>query len=304
MKCVEDFDRKENLTVVGKDHYGVVDGYQFSYTVNPLQSASYLCCISAPLASKSQEIKHFLESKNKELKFAGTRLDPNQIIFLPFSWTGASGMKNLELELHAITAFLKENQVPTAEYCPVCGQKIEQGSWVKFGEGLANLDEGCAEKMKVLAETKEAEYIALPNNYGKGFLGALLGALIGGVAWIGIGMIGFVSGWIAFLISYLASIFYDKFKGKPSGWKIVIVSSASLLVILCSQFSLYLILVANAMVKKGITGNIVTTFFDNLQNNSTFARGFWADFILALFFAIIGISLSAWQMKHQIHKKQ
>ena len=58
------------------------------------------------------------------------------------------------------------------------------------------------------------------------------------------------------------------------------------------------------MVKKGITGNIVTTFFDNLQNNSTFARGFWADFILALFFAIIGISLSAWQMKHQIHKKQ
>jgi hypothetical protein len=304
MKCVDEFDKRSGLTVVGKDHYGVVNGYQFSYRINPTQASSYLCCISAPIASKSQEIKNFLESKNKELKFAGMRVDPNQIIFQPFSWTGASGMKNLELELNAITSFLKENGVPESEYCPVCGQKIEQGSWVKFDEGLAYLDNACAENLKKLAVAREAEYNALPNNYGKGFIGALLGGLIGGVAWIGIGMIGFVSGWVAFLISGLASLFYDKFKGKPSGWKIVIVSGASLLVILCAQFVLYLVVVASAMEKEGISGSVVATLFDNIQNNAKFATSFWSDFGLALFFAILGILLAAWQMKYKIHKKQ
>lgn len=56
-----------------------------------------------------------------------------------------------------------------------------------------------------------------PINKGMGVLGAALGAVIGGVAWCLVGMLGYVSAWLAVLIFFLAISLYKKFSGTPNG---------------------------------------------------------------------------------------
>lgn len=57
----------------------------------------------------------------------------------------------------------------------------------------------------------------------KGFIGALIGALIGGAIWILIGCLGFVSGWVAIAIFLLAANGYKKMnKGETDTFGIVI----------------------------------------------------------------------------------
>lgn len=52
---------------------------------------------------------------------------------------------------------------------------------------------------------------------GMGVLGAVLGALAGGIIWTIIGCLGYISGWIAILIFVLAQAGYNKFSGTPKG---------------------------------------------------------------------------------------
>ena len=67
---------------------------------------------------------------------------------------------------------------------------------------------------------------------GRGVIGALLGALVGGVLWTLIGCAGYVSGWIAALIFVLAQWGYKKFAGKEDAFGVIISVVFGLIVIL------------------------------------------------------------------------
>ena len=55
-----------------------------------------------------------------------------------------------------------------------------------------------------------------------GFIGALLGAAIGSVAWAAVGMMGYIASIIGFVIAFLADKGYDLFKGRQGTVKMVI----------------------------------------------------------------------------------
>lgn len=59
--------------------------------------------------------------------------------------------------------------------------------------------------------------IIQPVNKGLGVLGAAIGAILGGAVWCVIGMLGYVSTWVAILIFVLATSLYSKFSGAPKG---------------------------------------------------------------------------------------
>ena len=55
-----------------------------------------------------------------------------------------------------------------------------------------------------------------------GFIGALLGAAIGAVAWAAVGMMGYIASIIGFVIAFLADKGYDLFKGRKGTVKMFV----------------------------------------------------------------------------------
>jgi len=69
-----------------------------------------------------------------------------------------------------------------------------------------------------------------------GVLGAFLGALVGGVLWTLIGCLGFVSGWIAVAIFFLAQFGYKKLNGRSDGFGVIISLVFGLLIIIPATY--------------------------------------------------------------------
>lgn len=82
---------------------------------------------------------------------------------------------------------------------------------------------------------------------GRGILGAFLGALLGGILWGIIGCLGFISGWIAVLIFFLAQLGYKKFSGSEDKFGIVISAVFGLLVIIPATYASYAFSVFKAL---------------------------------------------------------
>ena len=83
---------------------------------------------------------------------------------------------------------------------------------------------------------KDKNFEETPNNYGKGVLGLLLGALIGAVSYVILFMLGFISAISAFLSIMLGSLFYKKFGGKPNKVMVVMAALISVASLLLEQY--------------------------------------------------------------------
>lgn len=127
----------------------------------------------------------------------------------------------------------------------------------------------------------------MPNNYLKGTLGAFVGALLGGMVWIIVGLFGYVVAMVAFLISFLGSYGYDLMKAKKNKIKLLIVS---IFVIILSTLILYII----------VCGSF--NGFVNFLATSDGLNEFLLNLLLALVFGALGITWSILQMKKDIHK--
>ena len=127
----------------------------------------------------------------------------------------------------------------------------------------------------------------MPNNYLKGTLGAFVGALLGGMVWIIVGLFGYVVAMVAFLISFVGSYGYDLMKAKKNKIKLLIVS---IFVIILSTLILYII----------VCGSF--NGFVNFLATSDGLKEFLLNLLLALVFGALGITWSILQMKKDMHK--
>lgn len=87
--------------------------------------------------------------------------------------------------------------------------------------------------------TAVASPIIEESKKGRGFVGALIGALIGGVLWTAIGCLGYISGWIAILIFFLAQFGYKKLTGKMDKFGVIISLVLGLLMIIPATYAAY-----------------------------------------------------------------
>ena len=92
------------------------------------------------------------------------------------------------------------------------------------------------------------------NRRGLGILGAALGALAGGVVWTIIGILGFVSGWIAVLIFFLARFGYKLLSKTQDTFGNVISVVFGLIVIFPATWAAYAYSVWKAL-NEGIVGH-------------------------------------------------
>ena len=121
------------------------------------------------------------------------------------------------------------------------------------------------------------------------FLG---GALIGGLVWVALAvMLGFMSAFVAILISYLAAMGYDKMKGKQNKVKMLINISVSIIVVVLSMYISYVLLAGSA-----------DTLHQILATDKEALAGFVGDMLFSIVFGALGIVFYNKSMKKKLHK--
>lgn len=179
--------------------------------------------------------------------------------------------------------------------CPECGMEfMGDGVW-KLVNGVAmHLHEGCAAKLQHEADTDEAIRKESDNGgYGKGAVGALLGAIVGAIPWAIVQYFGYITAIIGLLIGWLAKKGYELLHGKNGKGKIAIIVVAAIIGVVIGNFGadvVYLIGAIGDGTLGGITyGDIPAFIAYMLQTDSEYAAGMLKNIGLGLIFALLGM---------------
>lgn len=295
MKELDEIIAKYNLQTQNKINFGTINNFQVCLKVDAFATPACIGQIFCFLDHRIEEINSILKDNSKELGLLNYKVDNDNILIVMKAFTMKGAVKNLEKSLNFITNKLFELGFDSSK-CPECGKDLVESKELGYLNLLVNTSfpmhvcEDCYNHILEEENKKEEEYKNSPNNYLKGTLGAFIGALLGGMAWIIVVLFGYVASIIAFLISFLGSYGYDLMKGKKNKIKLLIVSIVSIFVIILSTFILYII----------VCGSFAE-FVDFLATSDGL-RKFLVNLLLALIFGVLGITWSIFQMKKDIHK--
>lgn len=211
-------------------------------------------------------------------------------------------IKQYEVNKDRITVFYNENSDETLEKffdnltlqfssiemknkCFICDNTADL-SFYTLGLKYSLLCKTCADSaIAKLQDSKNTK-----NNYLLGFLGSVLGALVGSVLWIIIGLLGFIASIAGAAISYCAFKGYSLFKGKLTKKGIVLNIVAIIIAFIFAQYiGLYF------DFKEAIAGadfGLYLMFTPVLFSDSEFLLGLLPNLGLGILFIALGASTS------------
>lgn len=272
------FAEKYNLTANKKGCYGEMYGYQIGFYINRFANPNYVLCISAHTAKASAQIVSFLKKKKDDLKLLNFDVLGVGIILYPSLYF--SVYNQVEKILKTVTDFLKSKGVGGADVCPYCNKIMEEKVLVSDGGHRFFVHDDCFNANYQLVKEEEREQTVSPDNFALGFLGAILGALIGCLALVGLYVWGYMEV-IASVISVVAAHYlYGFFGGKASVKKIVAVGIVSLVLIMITYFTCNIVDIAIAKPEIGIFAEFKRLFAEQ--------DGFKTKFIITLIFMFVG----------------
>lgn len=181
--------------------------------------------------------------------------------------------------LNAMTEKLSESGAHNS--CESCGKT----SFVDFYTNQAKSTLLCGDCYRNLAEKIRRESDA-PNNYLTGFLGSLVGALIGSVAWIAIGAVGFYASIAGYAIAFAAFKGYEMGKGKKTSVGIALNVVSIVAALAFAQYAGIFI----EFVKEypGLTVPAFVLVTPDLFADPGFLKALLPDIGLGLLFAVLG----------------
>lgn len=132
------------------------------------------------------------------------------------------------------------------------------------------------------------------NRYFRGLLGAIIGAILFSIPWV---LVYVYAGWIlsmlGMVIGYGAHIFYKLFGAKDNKRTVIIVVIASLLAITLATFVFIPLLL---IIKDGYD----MQYFYVLYDDSDFIGSIIHDYIISVFFTILGVSAVTTSIKKKL----
>lgn len=193
--------------------------------------------------------------------------------------------------LNDATSIIKENGGLGAGYCPICGGELTDSNTTTMSHDgfIFSLHDECLTTVNNKLEEERREFIAAPNNYGKGFCGALLGAIVGAILALVIYFTGFISSISSFVALYVGILLYKKFGGKPNKMMYVIVSVTALGFMILTILLIYAVAAYVGFLSNGIDISI-TEAFAYVMKDQEVATDFWMDMCFTIMFTILGLA--------------
>ena len=261
--------------------YGVYRGYELTLAVN--QQFFVHLNFFADGNVKAQAVRVFHTTSNQTMTNVGVSV--YGLAATVSGMTTNSIMKKITEKLDATIAYLNANEAKGVGYCPCCGEECDLLKTIRVNDVYVSLDDKCYNEVAKVAAVEEQHYNAQPNNYLKGFLGALLGAGIGAAAWVALYYMGFLSALTAVLAVFLGNYFYVKFGGKANNVKNIIVAGVSLVVLVLACVGIYYVEVGSVIA----ANNLNMTPFELIFSDEELTGYFVYDMAMNVIFTIIGV---------------
>lgn len=292
-KNLELLKEKYNLKQYDKDAvFGVINGFEVVISLSNISINECFVKIYSNFRDTQVNVARFIDSHKKDYKFRLCEFSKYALTFDHMAFAQKGWVEKAEKIILEITDYLKTLNAKDYTYCPACGEKIDFPTEVKANGLPITLCSKCAASIQTAQAKKEEEYQAAPGNYAKGLLGSIGGALIGGLVWVALAvMLGFMSAFVAILISYLAAMGYDKMKGKQNKVKMLINISVSIIVVVLSMYISYVLLAGSA-----------DTLHQILATDKEALAGFIGDMLFSIIFGTLGIVFYNKSMKKKLHK--
>jgi len=175
-------------------------------------------------------------------------------------------------------------------FCPLCGKETDPFSLrhCNFNGFTISVDESCLQELNRTVTEENEQFSNAPNNYLKGFCGALLGVLCGAILNVIIGSFGYIAAITCFLGVLLATKLYVKFGGKQDGVMIVIISVTSLVIMTFSVLITFFVIAFLAGMEAGVMLDPLSAFVLCMQTDQ-FVRLFYIQLALSVILNIVAI---------------
>ena len=186
---------------------------------------------------------------------------------------------------------LKNNNYLSEGYCPFYGSVLKDEDSVILSKKYYNIKVSKECKKYLDGEKNEAKraYSERKKHYLKGFLGALIGGVVGAIIHVIFYKMGFLSalsGGVAFI---LGSFLFVKFGGKPDYIMILIVTLTSIVFIMGTFYVEYLYEAHKIFNSPELNINWFDAFDLCYKLIPSFKDNFWKDFGLNLLFLGLGL---------------
>lgn len=291
------------MTIEKENGYGIINGYETNLIFNQYNSASpVLLHISTfiPVENK-QVISDTI--KNMNVKFLNFNFTPYGLLVGLNDLTIKKLVNRLDDILNSIYAILNDFGAKPAEYCPICGEVFNENKKICIIDGLKiTIDNSCVEKINQEINNANDEFDKLPNNYLKGFVGALGGALVGAVVSVILYYLGFISAISSFVAIILGVKFYQKMGGKPNKVMIVITTITTIVVLILATFGIYYFSASSLASENEFTSTGFKAFND-MMTISSFKSSFISDMIMTVIFSIVGIIYEVIELSKSVQRK-
>ena len=299
------------FTIDKNSAYGKVDGYE----VNLLHDLSVQGVPTIYFSTfLSQTKKNEFAIKMNERKLPMVTVLPYDfgVAVRTQVWVAKQWEKRIPEVINAVIEILKEIEAPKSDICPQSGEKLDEtesklitvpGTAIKMR--LANT---AVETVNSVIAKSNEDFKAAPNNYFKGFLGILIGAIAGVILTIIFSYLGFVTMLAPFASILLGTFLYKKFGGKPNAMMIVMSFLTTIIVIPGVLFMMYVV-AADAVcalpeVKSalGVQYKGMDAFNYCIENVDEFKQGFLLDIVLNIIFILGAEALSIVGLVRQIRR--
>lgn len=300
-----------NMTVDGNSAYGNVKGYETSATIVKFDNVAPVRFHVSFYATDEQKRKIEADIRNMTIKFFKMQFSPYGLTLGFNDLTLGKLLKRLPTVLDGIYAVISESGAMNGEYCPVCGEPLDRSQAdggaptfkkCKIDGFTVTIDNDCVSKINSVISEENADFDNAPNNYLRGFLGALIGGLVGAGISILLYVVGFVSSISAIVAIVLGSFLYQKFKGKPNKMMILIVSVTCLILLAATVPTIYIVASDIAAKDLGLSMSAMEAFRICMQD-SEFSAMFYSDLALIILFSAIGTGIQIYIMAKQIKRK-
>lgn len=189
---------------------------------------------------------------------------------------------------------LLQHSATGAGICSECGQSVTGGCWKLINDTAYHMHELCAQKVIWdIEQDQQQQKQADDGNYVTGTIGAILGMLIGAVAWGFVLAAGYLASLVGLAMGWLSAKGYDLLKGKQGKGKVVILIVCVLLGVVLGTalgegISLYFAIADGAL--PGYTvWDVPGILFDMFTYSSEYRMGVLGNMGLGLLFAGLGV---------------
>lgn len=290
------------MTINGNCAYGIVNGYETNANVAMLDGMAplrmHISFYATPEQHQSIEaaIKSIPKPLMMEFSTYGISLGFNAL-------TVNILLKRLPGILDSVYEILSSNGALNSAYCPVCGSPMGEETKKCNIDGLiVTIDNDCVNKINMAINAENQDFQAAPNNYFKGFLGALIGGLVGSAISVAFYAIGLISAISAFVSILLGTFLYQKFKGKPNKVMIIMVTLTTIVLLEATIPVIYIVAAGMAAAAEGLSMTALEAF-SLLMEVDEFAIGFYSDLAMVFLFTIIGVVVEISYLSKKIKRK-